>query len=84
LFPDKPESKKKMLCFRSMFAASRSLHTSPSLLAKVSGNVKWFNAIKGFGFIVSSEGQDVFVHYNDIQSNGFRSLRDGEAVEFEV
>ena len=48
------------------------------------GKVKWFNASKGFGFIESDEGGDVFVHHNDIQAEGFRSLAEGDAVSFEV
>ncbi|HZL33868.1 MAG TPA: cold shock domain-containing protein [Tepidisphaeraceae bacterium] len=48
------------------------------------GQVKWFDAKKGFGFIVGPEGQDVFVHFSSILGDGFRSLRDGEAVEYEI
>jgi cold shock protein len=48
------------------------------------GNVKWFNDAKGFGFITTEEGEDVFVHFSAIQGNGFRSLQEGSAVEFEV
>ena len=47
------------------------------------GTVKWFDSKKGFGFIVNSAGQDVFVHFSSIQSDGFRSLKDGEEVEYE-
>ncbi len=47
------------------------------------GTVKWFDSKKGFGFIVNSSGQDVFVHFSSIQSDGFRSLKDGEEVEYE-
>ena len=47
------------------------------------GTVKWFDAKKGFGFIVNAAGQDVFVHFSTIQCDGFRSLKDGEPVEFE-
>ncbi|MBU8878747.1 cold-shock protein [Bacillus sp. FJAT-29790] len=49
-----------------------------------SGKVKWFNAEKGFGFIESSEGQDVFVHFSAIQSEGFKTLEEGQAVTFEI
>jgi CspA family cold shock protein len=48
------------------------------------GTVKWFNAEKGFGFISRSEGPDVFVHYSEIQGDGFKSLEENQAVEFEL
>lgn len=48
------------------------------------GTVKWFNESKGFGFITSEDGSDVFVHYSAIQSNGFKSLAEGDSVSFEV
>jgi CspA family cold shock protein len=48
------------------------------------GTVKWFNAAKGFGFIQRASGEDVFVHFSAIQSNGYKSLDEGAAVEFEV
>lgn len=47
------------------------------------GTVKWFDAKKGFGFILSPEGKDVFVHFSSIESDGFRTLKDGEKVEYE-
>jgi CspA family cold shock protein len=47
------------------------------------GTVKWFDSKKGFGFILSPEGKDVFVHFTSIEGEGFRSLRDGEQVEYE-
>ena len=47
------------------------------------GSVKWFDTKKGFGFIVNPDGKDVFVHYTSIDGNGFRSLKDGEQVEYE-
>ena len=46
--------------------------------------MKWFNAAKGYGFIQRSSGDDVFVHFSAIQSNGYRSLDEGSEVEFEV
>ena len=48
------------------------------------GTVKWFNDSKGYGFIQQSEGDDVFVHFSAIQADGFRTLAEGEEVEFEV
>ena len=48
------------------------------------GTVKWFNAEKGFGFISRDNGADVFVHYSEIQGNGFRSLEENQRVEFEI
>ena len=48
------------------------------------GTVKWFNGDKGFGFISVEGGDDVFVHYSAIQSDGFRTLEEGQRVEFEV
>merc|ERR1719281_1057689 len=49
-----------------------------------SGTVKWFNPEKGFGFIASEDGSDCFVHFSAINTDGFKSLADGEEVEFEV
>jgi len=48
------------------------------------GKVKWFNAEKGFGFIEREGGDDVFVHFSAIQSDGFRSLDEGQAVDFDI
>lgn len=48
------------------------------------GKVKWFNDKKGYGFITGEDGKDVFVHHSAIQSEGFRSLGEGQEVEFEV
>lgn len=48
------------------------------------GTVKWFNAEKGFGFISTEEGQDVFAHFSAIQSDGFKTLDEGQKVEFDV
>jgi CspA family cold shock protein len=50
----------------------------------VTGTVKWFNGSKGYGFISREDGEDVFVHYSAIQTEGFRTLEEGQRVEFTV
>jgi len=49
----------------------------------VTGTVKWFDVKKGFGFLISPDGKDVFVHFSCIEGDGFRALKDGEQVEYE-
>lgn len=51
---------------------------------KVTGQVKWFNNAKGYGFIGRPDGADVFVHYSAITGDGYKSLQEGETVEFEI
>jgi CspA family cold shock protein len=51
---------------------------------RMTGTVKWFNASKGYGFIARDGGEDVFVHHSAIQGEGYRTLEEGERVEFEV
>lgn len=48
------------------------------------GKVKWFNAEKGFGFITSEEGKDIFVHFSAIQANGYKTLEEGQTVDYDV
>jgi CspA family cold shock protein len=50
----------------------------------MTGTVKWFNSDKGYGFISTEEGKDVFVHFSAIQTDGYKSLEEGEKVEFDV
>ncbi|AXI07998.1 MULTISPECIES: cold-shock protein CspD [Oceanobacillus] len=50
----------------------------------MTGKVKWFNAEKGFGFIEREDGDDVFVHFSAIQADGFKTLEEGQEVEFEI
>jgi CspA family cold shock protein len=49
----------------------------------LTGTVKWFDVKKGFGFIINPEGKDVFVHFSSIEGDGFRTLKDGDTVEYE-
>jgi cold shock protein len=53
-------------------------------MLRTSGTVKWFNNTKGYGFISQQTGADVFVHYSAIRENGYRTLREGEQVEFDI
>lgn len=48
------------------------------------GTVKWFNEKKGFGFITAADGKDVFVHYSGIETTGFKTLKEGQGVEFNI
>jgi CspA family cold shock protein len=55
-----------------------------SSFVREKGTVKWFNGAKGYGFIQRSTGEDVFVHFSSIQENGYRTLNEGEMVEFDL
>jgi CspA family cold shock protein len=55
-----------------------------NIMSKTNGTVKWFNETKGFGFIEREDGPDVFVHFSAIQGDGFKTLADGQKVEFDV
>jgi CspA family cold shock protein len=59
-------------------------HEKEATAVREQGTVKWFNASKGYGFITRQSGEDVFVHYSAIQAEGYRTLAEGQAVEFEV
>jgi cold shock protein len=73
---------------KHVFASGRSDSSSAIQLRKYEqmeqGTVKWFNDAKGFGFISRQNGEDVFVHYSAINSSGFKSLQEGQAVQFNV
>jgi cold shock protein len=64
--------------------APNSSNKEKRITVKEQGTVKWFNASKGFGFIQRQSGEDVFVHFSAIQAEGYKSLNEGQAVEFEV
>ena len=51
---------------------------------RINGTVKWFNSSKGYGFLTQNDGADVFVHFTEIRSDGFRTLEEGQRVEFSV
>lgn len=73
-----------MLILISSFWAQSVTNKGHSNAIRESGNVKWFNANKGFGFITRDSGDDVFVHFRSIRGKGHRVLRDGQRVEFAV
>ena len=64
--------------------AGRSFHLFQEYSCMARGKVKWFNEAKGFGFIEQEDGQDVFVHYSAIETDGFKTLYENQEVEFEV
>jgi cold shock protein len=69
---------------RSRPAARIPREKEVQVFMRIAGKVKWFDEKKGWGFIQKDDGSDVFVHYSAIQENGFKSLADGQAVEFEI
>ena len=58
--------------------------TDPIRLENITGNVKWFDSRKGYGFIVGPDGQDIFVHYSKIDGDGYRVLEDGAEVNYDA
>jgi CspA family cold shock protein len=68
--------------FQITFRGPKIISGGKSSMQK--GKVKWFNESKGFGFITGDDGVDVFVHFSEIQSNGFKTLAEGQEVNFEV
>lgn len=72
-------------CWRHMdFLFIITYFTTQGGMIMCTGKVKWFNAEKGYGFITTDEGKDVFVHYSSIQADCFRSLEEGQTVTFEI
>jgi len=51
---------------------------------RITGTVKWFNSQKGYGFITTEDGREVFIHYSEIMTEGFKALDEGQQVEFEI
>jgi CspA family cold shock protein len=74
-----------MLVWRGIAGYRKTISAKDIIMAeRVRGTVKWFNSEKGYGFISRENGDDLFVHYSEIQAGGYRSLDEGAAVEFEV
>jgi CspA family cold shock protein len=65
-------------------SSQQEIHKKQGAIAMEQGTVKWFNDAKGYGFVSRANGEDVFVHFSAIQSSGFKSLQEGQAVQFEV
>jgi CspA family cold shock protein len=70
--------------FASQLLRSAISKRRGSYMAQYKGQVKWFNNAKGFGFLGRDEGPDVFVHYSSIQLEGYKSLKEGDEVEFDI
>jgi cold shock protein len=82
LCPLRPDARRVGSCGKTRRGSPR--RRKAGLEMRITGKVKWFNNAKGYGFIEREGGSDVFVHYSAIQGNGFRSLEEGQAVEFEI
>jgi CspA family cold shock protein len=76
-------AKTTLISLQSFFCLKSTMYESKEERMS-SGSVKWFNDAKGFGFITTEEGSDVFVHFSAIQGDGFRSLSEGDSVTFDV
>jgi CspA family cold shock protein len=75
----------EQICRANRQAAQEQFsNDSKGVFVREKGTVKWFNGAKGYGFIQRSTGEDVFVHFSAIQENGYRSLNEGETVEFDL
>ncbi len=68
----------------NLILSSLSTTVTGGKLVMAKGKVKWFNAKKGYGFISAETGEDVFVHFSEIQSDGYKTLDEGQDVEFEI
>ncbi len=72
----------------SLFSADHHVmqmfHVQQELRDMANGKVKWFNEVKGYGFLTTDDGNDVFVHYSSIVGEGFRTLNEGDEVEFQI
>jgi cold shock protein len=71
-------------CRRNLPKLQRYINTKEHCTTMETGTVKWFNDAKGYGFISRQNGEDVFVHFSAIQASGFRSLQEGQQVQFDV
>src|SRR5262245_52321680 len=84
--PEQPglANSRVMEVVRTPAAPPMATGTEGRKMSRIKGKVKWFNNAKGFGFIGRDDGPDVFVHYSAIQSEGYKSLQEGDDVEFEI